>query len=133
MKDAVKELLETSQTIAVVGLSANPVRPSYRVARYLQEHGYRIIPVNPTITEVLGEKAYPGLRDIPEAVDIVDVFRNSPDVPPIAEDAIAIKAKGLWMQEGIIHKKAAEMAESAGIKVVMDSCIMVEHARLRLK
>ncbi len=133
MKDKIKELLETSKTIAVVGLSANPGRPSYRVARYMQEHGFKIIPVNPTITEVLGEKAYPGLRDIPEKVDIVDIFRRSEDVPPVTEDAIAIKAKGIWMQEGVVNLAAAEMADSAGLQVVMDSCIMVEHARLRLE
>jgi uncharacterized protein len=122
--------LENARTIAVVGLSANPERTSYRVSRYMQERGYRIIPVNPTITESLGEKAYASLKDIPEKVDIVNVFRNSPDVPPVADDAIAIQAKVLWMQEGIVNQEAACKAEAAGLKVVMDRCIMVEHARL---
>jgi uncharacterized protein len=130
MENAGKELLESSQTIAVVGLSNNPDRTSYRVSRYMQEHGYKIIPVNPTITEALGEKAYASLKDIPEKVDIVNVFRRSEDVPPVADEAIAIKAKGLWMQEGIVNEEAAKKAESAGLKVVMDSCIMVAYARL---
>ncbi len=126
----IKDLLENCQTIAVVGLSDNPEKTSYVVARYLKEHGYKIIPVNPTITEALGEKAYPDLRAVPEKIDIVDVFRRSNDVPPVADDAIAIKAKGLWMQEGIVHEASAQKAESAGLKVVMDRCIMVEHARM---
>ncbi len=130
MENVIKDLLEGAETIAVVGLSANPDRASYRVARYMQEHGYKIIPVNPTVTEVLGQKAYASLKDIPEKVDIVDVFRRSEDVPPIADEAIAIKAKGLWMQEGIVNEPAAKKAESAGLKVVMDRCIMVAHARL---
>jgi uncharacterized protein len=130
MESVIKELLDNATTIAVVGLSDNPDRTSYRVSRYMQEHGFKIIPVNPTITEALGEKAYPSLRDIPEKVDIVNVFRRSADVPPVAEDAIAIRARGLWMQEGIVNEEAARKAESAGLKVVMDCCIMVEHARL---
>jgi uncharacterized protein len=125
-----KEILENARTIAVVGLSANPERTSYRVSRYMQERGYKIIPVNPTITESLGEKSYASLKDIPVKVDIVNVFRNSPDVPPVADDAIAIQAKVLWMQEGIVNQEAAAKAEAAGLKVVMDRCIMVEHARL---
>jgi uncharacterized protein len=130
MSKKIKALLEKAHTIAVVGLSDKPERTSYQVSRYMQEQGYRIIPVNPNIKETLGEKAYPSLRDIPEKIDIVNVFRNSPDVPPIAEDAIAIRAEGLWLQEGIINESAAWKAESAGLKVVMDRCIMVEHARL---
>jgi uncharacterized protein len=125
-----KEILENARTIAVVGLSANPERTSYRVSRYMQERGYKIIPVNPSITESLGEKAYASLKDIPEKVDIVNVFRNSPDVPPVADEAIAIQAKVLWMQEGIVNQEAAAKAEAAGLKVVMDRCIMVEHAHL---
>lgn len=130
MKDVIKELLNNAQTIAVVGLSDNPERTSYRVSRYMQERGYRIIPVNPTITEALGEKAYPSLLDVPEKVDIVNVFRRSNDVPPVVDDAIAIKAGGVWMQEGIVNEDAAKKAEAAGLKVVMDRCIMVEHARM---
>lgn len=130
MKNVIKDLLDNAKTIAVVGLSDNPERTSYIVARYMKEHGYKIIPVNPTITEVLGEKAYPSLREVPEKVDIVDVFRRSPDVPPVTDDAIAIQAKGLWMQEGIVNEAAAQKATAAGLQVVMDRCIMVEHARL---
>lgn len=133
MEDTIRELLENSQTIAVVGLSANSERISYLVARYMQEHGYKIIPVNPNITEVLGEKGYASLRDIPYKVDIVNVFRHSEDVPPVADDAIAIRSKALWMQEGIVNEPAARKAQAAGLKVVMDRCIMVEHARLMLK
>lgn len=123
----IKELLGNARTIAVVGLSNNPERASYRVSEYLQEQGYRIIPVNPSITEVLGEKAYPSLSAVPEKVDIVDIFRRSEDVPPIADEAIAIKAKGIWMQQGITNESAAKKAESGGLKVVMDCCIMIEH------
>ena len=123
----VKEILENARTIAVVGLSSNPDRPSNRVARYMQDQGYKIIPVNPTVKEVLGEKAYPRLKDIPEKVDIVDVFRRSEDIPSIADEAIAIKAEVLWMQEGIINEPAAERAEAAGLKVIMDRCIMIAH------
>jgi uncharacterized protein len=130
MSNVIKELLDNASTIAVVGLSDNPERTSYRVARYMKEHGYKIIPVNPTIKESLGEKAYRSLQEIPDKVDIVNVFRRSNDVPPIADEAIAINAKGLWMQEGIVNEPAAKKAEAAGLKVVMDRCIMVEHARL---
>jgi predicted CoA-binding protein len=133
MTNEMKELLESARTIAVVGLSDKSERTSYRIARYMKEHGYKIIPVNPNIAEALGEKSYPSLRDIPEKVDIVNVFRNSPDVPPIADDAIAIQARELWLQEGIVNELAAKKAESSGLKVVMDRCIMVEHARLHLK
>jgi uncharacterized protein len=131
MADMIENLLKEARTIAVVGLSADAGKASHRVARYLQECGYRIIPVNPTISSVLGEKAYPGLRDIPEKVDIVDVFRKAEDVPPLAEDAIAIGAKALWMQEGIVNNAAAKTAEKAGLKVVMDRCIMTEHLRCK--
>ena len=125
-----KELLDNATVIAVVGLSDSPTKISYIVARYMQEHGYKIIPVNPTISQSLGEKAYPSLRDIPGKVDIVNVFRRSEDVPPVAEDAIAIRAKGLWLQQGITNDEAAKKAEAAGLKVVQDCCIMVEYARL---
>jgi predicted CoA-binding protein len=96
----------------------------------MKEHGYRIIPVNPTIKEALGEKAYPSLKDVPEKIDIVNIFRRSNDVPPVADEAIEVKAKAIWMQQGIVNEESARKAESAGLKVVMDRCIMVEHARL---
>jgi uncharacterized protein len=131
MADMIEGLLKEARTIAVVGLSADTGKASHRVARYMQECGYRIIPVNPTLSSVLGEKAYPGLRDIPEKVDIVNVFRKAEDVPPLAEDAIAIGAKALWMQEGIVNNAAAKTAEKAGLKVVMDRCIMMEHIRCK--
>jgi uncharacterized protein len=131
MANMIENLLKESKTIAVVGLSADAGKASHRVARYLQECGYRIIPVNPTISSVLGEKAYPGLRDIPEKVDIVDIFRKAEDVPPLAQDAIDIGAKALWMQEGIVNQAAAKMAEKAGLKVVMDRCMMTEHIRCK--
>lgn len=130
MREVMKEMLNTARTIAVVGLSDNPERTSNRVSRYMQERGFRIIPVNPTITEALGEKAYPSLKDIPEKIDIVNIFRRSNDVPPVVDDAIAIKARGIWMQEGIVNEPAAEKAKAAGLKVVMDRCIMVEYARM---
>ncbi len=130
MDDLKKALLQDAKTIAVVGLSPNPNRPSYRVSRYLQQHGYKVIPVNPNVSEVLGEKAYPNLKAIPEKVDIVDIFRRSEDVPPVIDEAIAIKAKAIWMQEGVVNIAAASKAEAAGLKVIMDSCIMVSHAHL---
>jgi predicted CoA-binding protein len=129
MQDQINDLLRIARTIAIVGLSSNPDRASYRVAQYLQCQGYKIIPVNPGIKEALGEKAYPGLRDVPSGVDIVDVFRRSEEVPAIADDAILIKAKALWMQEGIVNKPAAQKAEAAGLRVIMDRCIMKEHLR----
>jgi uncharacterized protein len=131
MGNVIEDLLKNSKTIAVVGLSSDPEKTSYRVARYMQECGYKIIPVNPTIKEVLGEKAFASLRDIPQEVDIVDVFRRSEDVPPIADDAVAIKAKALWMQSGIVNNTAAKKAEKAGLKVIMDHCIMREHIRCK--
>ncbi len=122
-------ILRESKTIAVVGLSDKPDRPSYRVAKYLQDHGYRIIPVNPTLTEVLGERAYPDLLAIPEPVDVVDIFRQSEAVPPIVEQAIAIGARAVWMQEGVVHEAAAARARQAGLDVVMDRCMFKEHRR----
>ncbi len=127
--DPISEILKTTHTIAVVGLSARGHRPSYGVARYLQSAGYRIIPVNPTETEVLGEKAYARLEDIPEPVDLVDIFRRSEFVPEIVESAIRIGARGVWMQEGVIHTEAAERARAAGLCVVMDTCILKEHIK----
>ena len=130
MAERFKEILENARTIAVVGLSDQSDRTSYRVSRYMQDRGYKIIPVNPTISESLGEKAYPSLLDVPDKVDIVNVFRRPKDVPVVADEAIAIKARVLWMQEGIVNEPAAEKAKAAGLKVVMDRCIMVEYARM---
>ena len=129
--DDVQRILETTKSIAVVGLSDKPDRDSYQVAAYLQRQGYRIIPVNPRMTEVLGEKAYPSLRDIPAPVDVVQIFRRSEDVPPIVEDAIAAGAKVVWMQSGIVNEEAAARAEAAGLKVVMDACMRATHRTLR--
>ena len=130
-EDAVAQILRGAKTIAVVGLSANPMRPSNDVAAYLKSVGYRIIPVNPNEREVLGEKAYARLEDVPEPVDIVDVFRKSEDVPPAVDGAIAIKAKVLWMQLGIENAEAAEKARKAGLLVVENACMLVEHKRRR--
>lgn len=127
-----QQILATTRTIAVVGLSDKTDRPSHAVAAYLQQQGYRIIPVNPNLAEVLGEKAYPSLRAIPEPVDVVDIFRRAEDVPPIVEDAIAKGTKVIWMQLGIVNEAAAARAESAGLKVVMDTCMEVSHRALRL-
>ena len=127
--DPIAELLKTSHTVAVVGLSSNKFRPSYGVAEYLQQARYRIIPVNPNETEVLGERAVARLEDIREKVDIVDIFRRSEFVAPIVESAIAIGAKAVWMQEGVVNEAAAERARAAGLFVVMDHCILKEHAR----
>ena len=128
-----RQILATSKTIAVVGLSDKPERPSYEVASYLKNEGYRIIPVNPKITETLGEQAYPSLRDIPEPVDIVDIFRRQEYVPSIVEDAIAIGAKVVWMQLGIINEAAAARARAAGLKVVMNACLATTHDALRAR
>lgn len=127
--DPIRALLETSRTIAVVGLSSSKMRPSHGVAEYLQRAGYKIIPVNPNETEVLGERAVARLEDIDEKVDIVDIFRRSEFVPEVVESAIAIGAKAVWMQEGVIHEAAAQRASAAGLEVVMDKCILKEHAR----
>ena len=129
--DVVAQILRGAKTIAVVGLSSNPMRPSYGVAEYLKTAGYRIIPVNPNETEVLGEKAYARLEDIPEPVEIVDVFRRAEEVPAVAASAIRIGAKVLWMQLGIENPGAAEKARSAGLVVVENACLLVEHKRRR--
>ena len=126
------EMLRAARTIAVVGLSSKRLRPSYGVAAYMRRHGYRIIPVNPSETEVLGEKAYATLSDVPEKIDIVDVFRHSDAVPEVADEAIRLGVPYLWLQEDVIHEKAAERAREAGMKVVMDRCISKEHRRLLL-
>ncbi len=125
----IPDILKQSKTIAVVGLSANPERPSYDVASYLKSKGYRIIPVNPTITEALGEKSYPDLKSVPEKIDVVDVFRRSEDVPPVVDYAIKGGAKVVWMQEGIVNEQAAKKAQQAGLDVVMDRCMKVEHQK----
>ncbi len=122
-------MLKRARTIAVVGLSSKRHRPSYGVAEYLQSAGYRIIPVNPNEREVLGEKCYPRLEDVSEKVDIVDIFRRSETVPGVIESAIRIAARAVWMQEGVIHSEAAERARQAGLTVVMDLCILKEHAK----
>ena len=129
--DVVTQILRSAKTIAVVGLSSNPMRASHGVAEYLKNAGYRIIPVNPNETEVLGEKAYARLEDVPEPVDIVDVFRRAEEVAAVAESAVGIKAKVLWMQLGIENAEAAEKAQAAGLVVVEDACLMVEHRRRR--
>lgn len=126
----IAELLRTSRTIAVVGLSGNRFRPSYGVAEYMQQAGYRIVPVNPAETEVLGEKSWPSLRAVPEKIDIVDIFRRPEFVPEIVSEAIAAGARAVWMQEGVVHEEAAETARKAGLFVVMDRCILKDHARL---
>jgi predicted CoA-binding protein len=128
--ESLRRILKENRVIAVVGLSADWFRPSYFAAKYLQEHGYRIIPVNPKYEEILGEKCYKSLRDIPEKVDVVDVFRKTEDVMPIAEDAIAIGAKVLWQQIGVKNVAAAEKAEAAGLDAVLDRCMKIEHGRL---
>jgi len=130
--DPIFELLKRSKTIAVVGLSQNPLRPSHGVTAYMQSHGYRIIPVNPNIDECLGEKAWPSLSDVPDKIDIVNIFRRPEFVEAIVDEAIRLKISAIWMQEDVIHEKAAEKARQAGIFVVMDRCILKEHrARFR--
>ncbi len=125
--EEVRTLLKNARTIAVVGLSDKPDRDSYRVAAYLQSRGYRIIPVNPTLDEVLGEKAYSSLCDVPEEIDVVDIFRKPEAVPEIVDEAIAVGAKVVWMQEGIAHNAAADKARASGLQVVMNKCILKEH------
>ena len=127
--DRITELLQTARTIAVVGLTDSPLRPSYGVSHYMRSEGYRIIPVNPNITDWEGEKAYPSLLDVPEKIDIVAIFRRPDAVPEVVEHAIQIKAPVIWMQEGVIHEEAAEKARQAGIFVVMDRCILKEHRK----
>lgn len=122
--------LRAARTIAVVGLSSKASRASFGVSEYMQEAGYRIIPVNPGETEVLGERAYARLEDIPEPVDIVDIFRRSEHVPEVVESAIRIGARMVWMQEGVVHEQAAARAHQAGLEVVMDRCILKDHRRL---
>lgn len=125
-----RRILRENRVIAVVGLSADWYRPSYFAAKYMLEHGYRVVPVNPKYKEILGQKCYASLRDIPGKVDIVDVFRKSQDVMPIAEDAIAIGARVLWQQLGVKNEEAAARARAAGLDAVMDRCVKIEHGRL---
>ncbi|RMF89742.1 MAG: CoA-binding protein [Methanobacteriota archaeon] len=127
----IRQILEEYRTIAVVGLSKNPEKDSHRVARYLQSAGYRVIPVNPTAEEILGEKAYPRLSDIPFKVEVVDIFRPSAEAGAVVEEAISVGAKAVWMQLGIVNEEAAKKARNAGLDVVMDRCMMIEHRRLK--
>jgi hypothetical protein len=128
--NTLRRILKESRVIAVVGLSADWYRPSYFAAKYMQDHGYRVIPVNPKYDSILGEKCYRSLCDIPERVDIVDVFRKTEDVAPVAEDAIAIRAKVLWQQLGVKNESAAAKARAAGLETVLDRCVKIEHGRL---
>ncbi len=129
MADAILKILERYKTLAVVGLSSKPMRPSYGVASYMKTHGYRIIPVNPHEKSVLGEKTYPSLKDLPNPVDVVVIFRRPQFVPEVVEAAILKGAKVIWMQEGVIHEEAARRARKAGLEVIQDRCILKEHAK----
>jgi len=128
--EEMKEILLSTKTIASVGLSSNMEKESYWIVNYLKEQGYRVIPVNPTATEILGEKVYPSLSAIPDQVDAVQVFRKPEDVPPVVDEAIKIGAKVVWMQEGIVNEEAAQKAREAGLQVVMDACMRATHRRL---
>ena len=128
--NTLRRILKESRVLAIVGLSASWHRPSYFAAKYMLEHGYRVIPVNPQYQEVLGQKCYTSLREIPEKVDLVDVFRKAADVMPVAEDAIAIGARVLWQQLGVKNEAAAARARAAGLETVMDRCVKIEHGRL---
>ncbi len=131
MPDQITDILKNSKTIAVVGLSSDPTRPSYGVSEYMQSRGYRIIPVHPTAETVLGEKVYRSLSEIPDKIDIVDVFRRPDAVPAIVDEVIALKLPVLWLQETVVHEEAAEKARRAGVKVVMDLCILKEYRARR--
>ena len=129
MMDEVDRQLTQARTIAVVGMSPRPDRPSHYVAKYLMDQGYTIIPVNPQVDELLGMRSYPDLLSVPEPVDLVDVFRRSSEVPPIVDQAIEIGARFIWMQDGVIHEEAAARARASGLSVVMDNCMLREHRR----
>jgi hypothetical protein len=132
INDEIGELLAKAKTIAVVGLSSDPMRPSFGVAQYMQRHGYRIVPVNPSESEVLGERAYKTLSDVPDNIDLVDVFRRPEFVPAIVDEAIRMNIPAIWLQEGVVHEAAAQKARDAGLFVVMDRCILKDHrARAR--
>jgi predicted CoA-binding protein len=126
-----ERILNSGRVVAVVGLSSKPERPSYKVASYLKEQGYKIIPVNPAEREILGEPCYPNLASVPESIDVVDIFRRSEEVSPIIEEAIKIGAKAVWMQEGVVNEEAAARARKAGLMVVMDKCMLKEHQKLK--
>jgi predicted CoA-binding protein len=126
----IMDILLSTRTIASVGLSSNPQKESYGIVEYLKSQGYHIIPVNPTATEILGEKAYPDLSSVPEKIDVVQIFRKPEDVPPVVDEAIKVGAKVVWMQEGIVNEEAARKARAAGLKVVMDMCMRVMHRAL---
>jgi uncharacterized protein len=128
--EEIAEIVKTYRVVAVVGLSGNPDRPSHQVARYLQQHGYRIIPVNPAVTEILGEKCYPSLKDIPFPVEVVDIFRQVEAIPAIVAEAVEVGAQVVWMQLGLREPESARKARAAGVRVVMDRCLKVEHAAL---
>jgi len=127
-----KDILTSANTVASVGLSSNPGKPSYGVAMYLKEQGYKVIPVNPMAETIMGEKSYASLSDIPDKIDVVQVFRKPEDVPPVVDEAIKIGAKVIWMQEGISHDEAAKKAEEAGLQVVMDACMRAAHYGLHV-
>jgi predicted CoA-binding protein len=129
--EEILDILKNTKVIAVVGLSDKPDRDSYQVARYLQSAGYRIIPVNPAVKEVLSEKSYASLPDVPEKIDLVDIFRKPEAVPQIVDEAIAVGAKVIWMQEGIVHNAAADKARAAGLRVVMNKCLLKEHHKMK--
>jgi len=130
--EEVVELLKSAKTVAVVGISHKEDRDSYKVAKYLKEHGYKIIPVNPKYKEVLGEPCYPDLKSVPEKIDVVDIFRNIDAIPGIVDEAINVGAGAVWMQLGLAHNESAEKARQAGLKVVMNKCMKIEHQRLLL-
>lgn len=130
--DEMREILLSAKNVASVGLSSNDEKESYWIAFFLKEQGYRMIPVNPKATEIFGEKVYASLSDIPDEIDVVQVFRRPEDVPPVVEEAIKIGAKVVWMQEGIVNEEAAKMAREAGLKVVMNACMRATHKRLGL-
>jgi predicted CoA-binding protein len=127
--DPILEILKSARTIAIVGISSKRLRPSHEVSQYLLNSGYRIVPVNPNETEVHGLRCYASLEEVPESIDVVEVFRRAEEVPPVAESAIRIGARVLWLQQGIIHREAGERARAAGLTVVMDACMLVEHRR----
>lgn len=127
---SLRRILSTYRTVAVVGLSANWYRPSFFAAKYLKDHGFQVIPVNPAYQEVLGERCYPDLEAIPQPVEVVDCFRRAQDIPPLAEQAVRIGAKVLWMQLGVVNLEAARMAHEAGLEVVVNRCMKIEYARL---
>ena len=131
--DPIFDILNQYKTIAVVGLSSKPARPSYGVTEYMQSAGYQIIPVNPNENDVLGEPSYASLAEVPQKIEIVNIFRRPEEVPPVVDAAIRAGAKAIWMQLGIIHQAAAEIAQAAGLTVVMDACLLIEHKKRRQK